>query len=190
MAGERKRRGPRPRGPFEDKRRTLTTRITDATRRELEAARKATGRSLSQEIEFRLDQSFRKAETLADTLGALFGGARGSAIHRRLSEIAYLQTGVADWADETETFFDVIDAWQHALPQVAKEMAPPVGEQAQWMEQFLKSSLEAFKQERLGADKRSEIGKMLFTLSREGVPHELRAEIDAALDLGLKDNGP
>jgi hypothetical protein len=53
-----KRRGPKPKGPFEDKRRTLTTRITESTRNKLDDAAKASGRSLSQEIEHRLGRSF------------------------------------------------------------------------------------------------------------------------------------
>ena len=55
-------RGPRPRGPYADKRKTLTTRITNKTRESLDAAAKATDRSLSQEIEFRLERSFLQDE--------------------------------------------------------------------------------------------------------------------------------
>ena len=51
-------RGPRPRGPYEHKRKTLTTRITEDTRKRLEQEADARGRSLSQEIELRLDRSF------------------------------------------------------------------------------------------------------------------------------------
>lgn len=50
--------GPKPRGPFEGKRKTLTTRITEETRRRLDEAAEANDRSLSQEIEIRLDRSF------------------------------------------------------------------------------------------------------------------------------------
>ncbi len=54
------RSGPKPRGPFEGKRKTLTTRITERTRRRLDEASEATDRSLSQEIEFRLEESFQR----------------------------------------------------------------------------------------------------------------------------------
>ena len=50
--------GPRPRGPFEGKRKTLTTRITGLTRKRLEDAARDAERSLSQEIEMRLEHSF------------------------------------------------------------------------------------------------------------------------------------
>src|SRR5262245_56685576 len=90
-----KKRGPAPRGPFEEKRRTLTTRITDATRRRLEDAANRAGRSLSQEIEFRLDQSLRGDDT--------WGGPELHALFRMLSGAASLierRTGkgnLADW---------------------------------------------------------------------------------------------
>ena len=41
-----------------DKRRTLSTRVTARTRERLEAECEASGRSLSQEIELRLEMSF------------------------------------------------------------------------------------------------------------------------------------
>lgn len=67
------RRGPRPRGPFEDKRRTLTTRITDETRAHLETAAATSGRSLAQEIELRLDRSLQGERTLVEALEVAFG---------------------------------------------------------------------------------------------------------------------
>jgi hypothetical protein len=68
MERERKRRGPQPRGEFEDKRRTLTTRITDITRQRLEAASRTNGRSLSQEIEWRLERSFEQQGALREAM--------------------------------------------------------------------------------------------------------------------------
>ncbi len=47
-----------PRGEFKDKRAALMTRITPKTRAALERAAAKSGRSLSQEAEFRLDGSF------------------------------------------------------------------------------------------------------------------------------------
>jgi hypothetical protein len=46
--------GAKPRGPFKGKSATLTTRITPETRAELEHSAQKQGRSLSQEVEFRL----------------------------------------------------------------------------------------------------------------------------------------
>jgi hypothetical protein len=64
--------GTRPQGPFRDKRRTLTTRITDETRTKLDEAAAASGRSLAQEIELRLDRSFTEG-VLAESLELSFG---------------------------------------------------------------------------------------------------------------------
>jgi hypothetical protein len=46
--------GAKPKGPFKGKSATLTTRITPETRGELEHSAQERGRSLSQEVEFRL----------------------------------------------------------------------------------------------------------------------------------------
>src|SRR4051812_21078645 len=57
--------GRKPRGEFKNKSRTLTTRITAATREALERAAKKNSRSLSQEIEHRLDFSLNRDRQLA-----------------------------------------------------------------------------------------------------------------------------
>jgi hypothetical protein len=51
--------GRKPRGEFRGKTATLTTRITPKTRAALERASRNSGRSLSQEVESRLDASLR-----------------------------------------------------------------------------------------------------------------------------------
>jgi hypothetical protein len=67
------RRGPKPQGPFEYKRRMLTTRITDDIRTKLDAAARAAGRSLSQEVEMRLESSFQAAGQLREALELSLG---------------------------------------------------------------------------------------------------------------------
>ena len=64
--------GPKPRGPFQDKRKTMTTRITESTRIRLDEAAQAADRSLSQEIEYRLVQSF-ETDNLVAWLDRRFG---------------------------------------------------------------------------------------------------------------------
>ena len=61
--------GPKPRGPFADKRKTLTTRITERTRHRIEKAAEQTDRSLSQEIEFRLERSLSDEDVRFADLG-------------------------------------------------------------------------------------------------------------------------
>jgi hypothetical protein len=67
------RRGPKPQGPFEYKRRMLTTRITDDIRTKLDAAARDAGRSLSQEIEMRLEGSFQAKGQLREALELTLG---------------------------------------------------------------------------------------------------------------------
>ena len=52
--------GRKPRGEFSRKTSTITTRITPGTRKALERAAEKTSRSLSQEVEHRLDGSIRR----------------------------------------------------------------------------------------------------------------------------------
>ena len=75
------RRGPKPRGPYIDKRKTITTRITEETRYRLEEAAKASDRSLSQEIEWRLMQSFQTE----DQRHAEFGGVQNYRLGRLIA---------------------------------------------------------------------------------------------------------
>lgn len=99
--------GPKPRGPFKDKSRVLTTRITERTRAALEAASEAAGRSLSQEIEVRLEASFhgdKEARVFSD---AFYGTELasllellGKAMRDAGSQAAMLAgAGRTDWLD-------------------------------------------------------------------------------------------
>jgi uncharacterized protein (DUF1778 family) len=79
MAKTRKRApggGRKPKGEFAGKTATITTRVQPDTRDALEEAAQASGRSLSQEVEFRLKASLRKptqAERRNQALGHAIG---------------------------------------------------------------------------------------------------------------------
>ena len=77
-----------PKGEFHDKRKTLSTRITAGLRDQLEEAATESGRSLSQEIELRLMQSFEKEESRWREFGdsRLFYLCRAFAMSIRLEE--------------------------------------------------------------------------------------------------------
>ncbi len=66
---KRKRPGRPPQGEYVDKRKTLSTRITSGLRDRLDKSADESGRSLSQEIEFRLEQSFRDEKALYREFG-------------------------------------------------------------------------------------------------------------------------
>ena len=55
-------RGPKPRGEFEGKTETFTTRITPKMREALETEARRHGRSISQEVERRLHDSFDNSD--------------------------------------------------------------------------------------------------------------------------------
>ncbi len=111
-----KRRGPSPRGPYQDKRANIATRVTHQTRTALEEAADASGRSLSQEIELRLERSFERERTLQETLELRFGRQTatllflmGREIGSRVRGADIQRTGVprdahSDWVDEPEAF--------------------------------------------------------------------------------------
>ena len=116
MTDQQKKRGkpgPKPRGPFANKRKTLTTRITERTRRRIEEAAEQTDRSLSQEIEFRLERSLSDE----DLRHAEFGS---EAIYKfmktlvRVVNIVELKTG-STFGDDPFTRAQAILAMQYVL---------------------------------------------------------------------------
>jgi hypothetical protein len=111
------RRGAKPRGPYEDKRQTLTTRITGEMRAKLEAAAAASGRSLSQEIELQLDRALAGEES--------FGGPRISALFRSLVETIRLSgAGLTDgWLDDSNRRRAVFGLMKSRLDSIHVEMA-------------------------------------------------------------------
>ncbi|MGE0652803.1 MAG: hypothetical protein AB7P12_13805 [Alphaproteobacteria bacterium] len=71
-------RGPMPRGEYQNKSAVLSTRIRADTRKHLQEAAEQSGRSLSQEIEHRLRRSFEDEGKII----AIFGGYRTYAVFR------------------------------------------------------------------------------------------------------------
>ena len=91
-----------PLGPDEGKRSVLNARITTRLRANLEMAAAETGRSLSQEIEFRLEQSFLRETAQHEA----FGGEHVDALMRVLGNAVRLieATGGKKWQEDRETF--------------------------------------------------------------------------------------
>jgi hypothetical protein len=109
--------GPKPRGPYEDKRQTLTTRITGEMRAKLEAAAAASGRSLSQEIEILLDRALAGDQAL--------GGPRILALFRSLIETGRLGgAGLTDqWLDDPARRRAVLNLMKQRLDSIHVELA-------------------------------------------------------------------
>jgi hypothetical protein len=112
--------GTKPKGPYQDKRAALTTRITQETRSALEDAARVSGRSLSQEIEFRLVQSIRDEDG--------FGGNENAALFRMLAGAAGLIEARTskEWMKDWDTYIAVDSAWKrligHAGPPPPREL--------------------------------------------------------------------
>src|SRR3954469_8079548 len=102
-----KRRGRPALPPEKGKRYALGLRTTKELRDLLQQAADSSGRSLAQEIEFRLERSFERERTLSEILAATLGGERTSQHVRVLADIAsnvsVLKSGRADaWLDDHE----------------------------------------------------------------------------------------
>ena len=111
-------RGPAPKGDYAGKSKVLSTRITPETRTHLEAASKATGRSLSQEIEHRLARTFRDDRQIE----SVFGSRRNFMLMRLIAAIAATPHNPkhpgADWLDDPFLFDQVAQSISVLLPLV------------------------------------------------------------------------
>lgn len=118
------RRGPKPEGPFKDQRLTLTTRITEAMRAKIEDAATASGRSLSQEIELRLDRSFQTQDFLADAQRLAYG-RQGATFLRLIGE--FVRAGASraltvesDWLSDATAY----NVTERAIVRVLDRLRP------------------------------------------------------------------
>jgi len=123
---EAKKRG-RPPKPVEDRRRNnVTIRLRDATKAQLEVEASRSQRSVSDEVETRLEQSFRAESLFNEILQAKFGRpltglllAMGYAMHEagRMSafQSTYTLEGMDAWAENAHAFDQAAKAASHVL---------------------------------------------------------------------------
>lgn len=103
-------KGPRPKGEYAGKSSVFSTRIRPDLRKNLEKAAKASGRSLSQEVEHRLRRSFVEDDKIADA----FGDRRTYRLMRMMADAIHLSQEQ-----------DVTEPRRRALPGVARRAYPP-----------------------------------------------------------------
>src|SRR3954465_4904348 len=114
-----KRRGRPALPPEKGKRYALGLRTTKELRDLLQQAADSSGRSLAQEIEFRLERSFERERTLAELLPASLGGERTSRHVQALAGIAcnvsvLSEQGNADaWLNDHKIFALVKERWNN-----------------------------------------------------------------------------
>ena len=127
MAGVRRatarRRGRPPIEPSQRKRNNVTVRVRDETKSQLAVAAALNGRSLSEEIEARIQESFLSETAMRKHLEVEFGSAHNFALAK---VIAYLaseieETTNARWTDDRYTF----EQLQIATDTVLKRIETP-----------------------------------------------------------------
>ena len=107
-------RGPPPKGEYADKSAVLSTRISAELRVHLENAAKASGSTLSREIEHRLRRTFQEEKTTAE----MFGGLQ----NYRLMQLVGVAMGLreqeresADWLNDPSLFLQVLRSVQSMI---------------------------------------------------------------------------
>jgi hypothetical protein len=114
------RRGPQPKGQYggtNERTAVFTTRLRPESRKRLEEAAKASGRSLSQELEHRLRQAFGQD----DSDLKLYGTKENAAIVNLIGATIQIVSKTAsnrrkhDWLNEQWLFDDVMAAIRHVL---------------------------------------------------------------------------
>src|SRR6478609_7194902 len=106
-----KRRGRPALPPEKGKRYALGLRTTKELRDLLQQAADSSGRSLAQEIEFRLERSFDREKNLAEAMTEVFGDARTLEIFKEMAIIARDPSRPYHWTDDFREVENVIERW-------------------------------------------------------------------------------
>jgi hypothetical protein len=119
-------KGPRPKGEYAGKSSVFSTRIRPDLRKSLERAAKASGRSLSQEVEHRLRRSFVEDDKIADA----FGDRRTYRLMRLMSDAIHLSRqdqNDENWLDDPFRFRVALAAMRRVIEAVEPH-TPSLGE--------------------------------------------------------------
>jgi hypothetical protein len=114
----KKRRGPAPKGEYGGKSSVLSTRITADLRDWLEKASKRSGRTLSQEIENRLRETFREEKELTDRFGTYRTALVLQVVALVLNAMRNPENPKAEWLDDPQAFQLAKDAINHTLEAI------------------------------------------------------------------------
>lgn len=136
MVVAKKRGRGRPKVPDEvRKRNNVTIRLRDQVKADLEAAAAKNQRSLSEEIEARMERSFRDDRLLPEILAAAYGGGCAAlvlmiarAMHEAGTSTGFMSTftleGSANWVDHPYAFHMARMAAARVLDRAAPEGEP------------------------------------------------------------------
>jgi hypothetical protein len=129
MSDEGRRRGRPPIGS-EVKRASFNTRLRESLKRRLEDAADQNGRSLSEEIERRLEASLDREHTLDEAIATAFGGPRTAALLKTMGTLAYMRCAAEDeWLSDYHAFLDITRvSWPSYFDRLAPPKPDPVAE--------------------------------------------------------------
>lgn len=118
----KRRRGPAPRGDYAGKAKTVNTRVTPELRDWLEKAANKFNRSLSQEIETRLRQTFLDEQKLADQFGSYRTALILRVVASVLNGVRNPENPEAEWLDDSQAFGYGMDALFWALDAIRPKL--------------------------------------------------------------------
>ncbi|OCK56779.1 hypothetical protein [Bradyrhizobium sp. LMTR 3] len=125
-----KRRGPAPKGEHYGKSAVFSTRIRADLRAKLDAAAKASGRSLSQEVENRLRLSFVQDEKIADQ----FGSVRNALVMKLIGTVLQLahnpERPNVSWLDDAYAFRQAMRTVGAVLEAIRPDGAPSLSDKS------------------------------------------------------------
>jgi hypothetical protein len=128
---QKRKRGGQPKPAEERKRNNLTFRARDQLKADLEAAAEYSGRSVSEEIEYRLQRSFVEDAQIADT----FGDRRTYRVFQICANATRVLFNPDDtsksWLDDSRLFDSVVETVNRILgalrPREVAELSPLAG---------------------------------------------------------------
>jgi hypothetical protein len=114
-------RGRPPRHQGERLSKNRTFRVRGSLDEKLQAAAAASGRSVSEEIEFRLDQSFDRDAFI----GVLLGSDENAKVLRSIAMVMKLESRSGHWLKDVNTVDTVRQAVDFIIRQFAQSHGPP-----------------------------------------------------------------
>jgi hypothetical protein len=167
-----KRRGGRPsRPPEPGERVVMSFRVTPDLKARLDQAAEQTGRSLTQDIELRLQQSFDLETLLGEP------SARTLTVLHILCGLATFETGGKDWLDDPAAFTVVLNRWIDELERLGPRSSVTIARRVEKVREAI---------ERLGDDNepvtahRRRIAAVERYASDMTIPYRVRIEAEIA----------
>jgi hypothetical protein len=165
----------------ESKRASFNTRLRMRVKTALQTQARRAGRSLSEEIEFRLEGSLAADDQL--------GGRRAAAFFRALAHLAFLDSeGTDRWLDDWELYQAAVGRMQILI----KEQSPPSPERVAASIERARELLTHLQDASLPEELRAaylHAARALVDWDK-ALPANLRAEIASALKRQLGDTAP